>query len=38
MDVAPGSLWKRLVWFAGLWAASVATIGAVAYFIRFWIA
>jgi len=31
-------LWKRLAWFVALWAAGVATVGAVAYFIRFWIA
>ena len=35
---APGPLWKRLAWFAGLWAASVAALSVVAYFIRFWIA
>jgi hypothetical protein len=28
---------KRLAWFVGLWAASVATVGAVAYGIRFWL-
>ena len=31
-------LWTRLAWFVGLWAAGVATVGLVAYFIRFWIA
>jgi hypothetical protein len=36
MEQAP--LWKRLAWFVGLWAASVATLAAVAYLIRFWIA
>jgi hypothetical protein len=35
---AAGPLWKRLAWFAGLWAASVAVIGAVAWFLRLWIA
>jgi hypothetical protein len=31
-------LWKRLAWFAGLWGASVAALGIVAYVIRLWIA
>ncbi|QCI79142.1 DUF2474 family protein [Hankyongella ginsenosidimutans] len=29
----PGS-WRKLAWFAGLWAASVLALGAVAYVIR----
>jgi hypothetical protein len=28
---------RRLAWFVGLWAAGVATVGAVAYAIRFWL-
>jgi hypothetical protein len=36
MEQAP--LWKRLAWFAGLWAASVVSLASVAYLIRFWIA
>jgi hypothetical protein len=28
---------RRLAWFVGLWAAGVLTVGAVAYFIRFWL-
>ncbi|HEY0084394.1 MAG TPA: DUF2474 family protein [Allosphingosinicella sp.] len=28
---------RRLAWFVGLWAAGVATVGAVAYGIRFWL-
>jgi hypothetical protein len=33
-----GPLWKRLAWFAGLWAAGVAAVGAVAWLLRLWIA
>ena len=28
---------RRLAWFVWLWAASVATVSAVAYAIRFWL-
>ncbi|HEV7251971.1 MAG TPA: DUF2474 family protein [Mesorhizobium sp.] len=28
---------RRLLWFVGLWAASVATVAAVGYGIRLWI-
>jgi hypothetical protein len=28
---------RRLLWFVGLWAAGVATVGAFAYLIRFWL-
>lgn len=35
-DEAP--LWKRIGWMAAIWAMSVATLGVVAYFIRWWIA
>jgi len=28
---------RQLVWFVGLWAASVATVGAVAWLIRLWL-
>lgn len=34
----PGPLWKRLLWFVGLWAAGVAVVGAVAYILKLWIA
>ena len=30
--------WRRLAWFVGLWVASVAALGAVAWLIRLWIA
>lgn len=33
-----GPLWKRLAWMAAIWAMSVAVLGAVAWFIRLWIA
>jgi phage shock protein PspC (stress-responsive transcriptional regulator) len=28
---------RRLLWFVGLWAAGVATVGTVAYIIRLWL-
>ena len=30
----PGPLWRRLAWFAGLWAASVALLGLVDWLLR----
>lgn len=35
---APGPLWKRLAWFAGLWLAGLAAVGTVAWLLRLWIA
>jgi len=34
---APGPLWRRLLWFAGLWAAGVGCVAAVGYIIRIWL-
>ena len=34
---APRSLTVRLLWFVGLWVASIALLGAVAYGIRLWL-
>lgn len=33
----PAPLWRRLAWFAGLWAAGVGAVGAVAYGLRWWL-
>ena len=39
MNMEPaGTLWRRLAWFVALWAAGVATVGTVAYLLRWWIA
>ncbi|API59999.1 hypothetical protein BSL82_12325 [Tardibacter chloracetimidivorans] len=36
-DPPPAPWWKRLAWFVGIWAASVAALGLVAFLIRLWI-
>jgi len=34
---APGPVWRRLLWFVGLWLAGVACVAAVGYLIRYWL-
>jgi len=31
------SLWEHLAWMAGIWAASVAALGIVAFALRLWL-
>jgi len=32
--IRPAATWRRLLWFVAIWAASVATLGVVAWLIR----
>jgi hypothetical protein len=34
---AAGPLWRRLAWFLALWAGGVASVGAVAFVLRWWL-
>ena len=33
-DPPPAPAWRRAAWFVGIWAASIAALGVVAYGIR----
>jgi hypothetical protein len=37
IDGSAGPLWKRLVWMAAIWVASVLTLALVAGLIRLWL-
>lgn len=37
MPARPAPLWRRLAWFAVLWAGSVALLGAVSLGLRAWL-
>jgi hypothetical protein len=37
MEAESRPLWKRLLWMAAFWGASVAVLGAVAGVLRLWI-
>jgi hypothetical protein len=34
MPDAPGPLWQRILWFAGLWSAGVGAVAAAGFIIR----
>ena len=38
MEEPQTPLWQRLAWMAGIWTASVAVLGMVAWALRLWIA
>jgi len=33
----PGPMWRRLVWFVGLWAGGVLVMGSLGYLLRWWL-
>ncbi len=37
VESAPGPLWKRLAWMAGIWVVSVLALGVVAYGLKLWL-
>lgn len=37
MMARPSPLWRRLLWFVGLWLGGVLTVGAVSLLIRTWL-
>lgn len=37
MMARPPTLWRRLLWFFGLWLGGVLTVGAVSMVIRTWL-
>ena len=37
MAAGPTPLWRRLLWFFGLWFGGVLTVGAVSMVIRTWL-
>lgn len=34
---APGPVWRRVLWFIGLWAAGVACVALVGVILRVWL-
>ncbi|WP_375410230.1 DUF2474 domain-containing protein [uncultured Methylobacterium sp.] len=36
-DAGQGPLWRRLAWFALIWAASVVALGIVGFVLRSWL-
>ena len=37
MAARPPQMWRRLLWFAGLWLGGVLTVGAISMLIRTWL-
>lgn len=37
MSARPSPLWRRLLWFAGLWLGGVLAVGAISMLIRAWL-